>query len=127
MMNGVKHVKLVIVLCGAVGLLDLALPIGGPSLLAGMFELDKLEAVVHAAIFVLPLAMGGVGLWRPPMMPWQAGVALAAFVLGVARFRVWELATHLGAAGLHGSLLLAAVVLGTIAAVVALLRPEAPI
>jgi len=127
MMNGVKQVKLVIVLCGVVGLLGLALPIGGPSLLAGMFEVDKLEAAVDAAIFVLPLAAGVLGLARPPMMPWQAGVALAAFVLGVVRFRVWELAAHLGASGLHGGLLLVAVVAGTIATIAALLRPEAPL
>lgn len=127
MMYGVKHVKLVIFLCGVVGLLDLALPIGGPSLLAGMFEVDKLETAVYAAIFVLPLTVGVLGLARPPMMPWQAGVALAAFVLGVVRFRVWELAAHLVASGLHGALLLAAIVVGTLASIAALLRPEAPL
>ena len=119
-----KHLKLVIVLSAAVGLLAIALPIGGGSLLKGMFELDMLEAVVYAAIFVLPLVMGAAALIRPPMLAWQGGVALAGFVLGVVRFRVWEAIPHLVGGGLHTSLLVTAIVVGTIASVLALLRPE---
>jgi len=120
----VKHLKLVIVLSAAVGLLVIALPIGGGSLLKGMFELDTLEAVVCAAIFVLPLAMGALALARPPMLAWQGGVALAGFVLGVVRFRIWEALPHLIGAGLHTTLAVAAIVVGTVASVLALLRPE---
>jgi len=120
----VKHLKLVIVLSAAVGLLVIALPIGGGSLLRGMFELDMLEAVVYAAIFVLPLVMGAMALVRPPMLAWQGGVALAGFVLGVVRFRVWETLPHLAGAGLHNGLLVAALVVGTLASLLTLLRPE---
>jgi len=121
----VKNWKLALVVCGVVGLLALLVPFSGRSLLVDDFQLDRLAAVVHAAIFVLPLAMGAIGLARSPMPAWQSGVALAACVLGVARFQAWELARHLPSVGARGSLLLAALVLGTVASVVTLLRPEA--
>lgn len=63
---------------------------------------------------------------RPPIQAWQPGVALAGFVLGIVRFHVWETALHLGSAGLPWILLLAAVVAGTIASVIVLIKPEAP-
>jgi hypothetical protein len=122
----VKNVKLVILVCGVLGLAALLVPFGGRSLLTEYFTLDPLGAAVYAAIFLLPAAMAILALSRPPMQAWQPGVALAGFVLGVVRFHVWELATHLGSIGLQGVLLLAALVVGTGAAVVALMRPEAP-
>jgi hypothetical protein len=122
----VKHLKLVIVLCAAVGLLVMALPIGGGSQLAAIYELDRLEAVVYAAIFVLPLVMGAMAMVRPPLLGWQGGVALAGFVLGVVRFRVWDTLPRLGGAGLQTTVVVAAIVIGTLASVTALLRPELP-
>lgn len=121
-----KNVKLVILVCGVLGLAALLVPFGGRSLLTESFTLDPLGAAVYAAIFVLPAAMALLALARPPMQAWQPGVALAGFVLGVVRFHVWELAAHIGSIGLQGVLLLAALVIGTGAAVVALMRPEAP-
>jgi hypothetical protein len=122
----VKHLKLVIVLCAAVGLLVMSLPIGGGSQLRAIYELDPLEAVVYAAIFVLPLVMGAMALVRPPLLGWQGGVALAGFVLGVVRFRVWDTLPRLGGVGLDTTLVVAAIVVGTLASVMALLRPELP-
>jgi hypothetical protein len=120
----VKKLKLALVVCGVLGLVALIAPLGGRSLLGELLELDKVAAIVHAAIFVLPLAMGAVGLARPPMHAWQSGVALAGCVLGVVRLHVWDLALHLPSVGLRGALLLAAVVIGTVAAAATLLRPE---
>ena len=120
-----KNWKRALVVCGVVGLVALIVPFSGRSMLAASFEADRLTALVYAAIFVLPLAMGALGLLRPPMQPWQSGVALAGSVLGVVRFHVWELALHLPSAGVRGALLLGAVVVGTVAAVATLLRPEA--
>lgn len=119
-----KKLKLALVVCGVLGLVALIAPLGGRSLLGELLELDKVAAIVHAAIFVLPLAMGAVGLARPPMQAWQSGVALAGCVLGVVRLHVWDLALHLPSVGLRGALLLAAVVIGTVAAAATLLRPE---
>jgi hypothetical protein len=124
--TNVKPLKVVIVLSAVVGLLEIVLPVGGESLIKQLYELSVLEAVVYAAIFVLPLVMAVAALVRPPMLPWQAGVALAGFVLGVVRFRVWEMLPHLGA-DVHGALRLAAIVVGTIASIVALMKPEAPV
>lgn len=121
-----KPIKLVIVLCSIVGILEIAVPSGGESLLGGMFEISVLEASIYVAIFVLPMVMAIAGLLRPPMLPWQAGVTLASFVLGIVRFRVWQTALHLPSADGHTALRLAVIAIGTAASVVALMRPEAP-
>jgi hypothetical protein len=120
----VKNLKLVILACGVVGLVALIAPLSGRSLLADAFEIDATAAVVYAAIFVLPAVMAVLALARPPMQSWQPGVALAGFVLGIFRFRIWDIALHLGSAGAAFVLLLAAVVIGTAASVLALLKPE---
>lgn len=119
-----KQLKLALVVCGVVGLVALIAPLSGRSLLGELLEIDRLAAVVYAAIFLLPLAMGAIALARPPMKAWQSGVALAGCVLGVVRLHVWDLALHLPGAGLRGVLLLLAIVVGTVAAVATLLRPE---
>lgn len=118
-----KNWKLALVVCGVVGLLALIVP-PGPSLLKESLEADRLGAIVYVAIFLLPAAMGAIGLARPPMQPWQSGVALAGCVLGIVRFHVWELALHLPSAGLRGTLMVAAIAVATVAAVATLLRPE---
>ena len=118
-----KNWKLALVVSGVVGLLALILP-PGTSLLKEAFEADRLGAIVYVAIFGLPLAMGAIGLARRSMQPWQSGVALAGCVLGIVRFQVWNLALHLSSVGLRGTLVLAAIVVATVASVVTLLRPE---
>jgi hypothetical protein len=122
----VKNVKIAILVCGVIGLAALIVPFGGRSLLKEYFDIDPLGAGVYAAIFALPIAMAILALARPPMQSWQPGVALAGFVLGVVRFHVWELVAHLGTAGVQGALIAATLVIGTIAAVAALIKPEAP-
>ena len=121
-----KNLKIVILVCGLVGLVALLVPFAGRSLLKDSFEVAKLDALVYAAVFALPAIMAAMALARPPMQAWQPGVALAGFVLGIVRFRVWDIALHLGSAGLPWILLLAAVGIGTAASVIALIKPEAP-
>ncbi|MEO7731010.1 MAG: hypothetical protein ABIY55_08575 [Kofleriaceae bacterium] len=120
-----KHLKIVILGCAVVGLVALLVPFAGRSLLKDAFELGKLDALVYAAVFALPAIMAAMALARPPMQAWQPGVALAGFVLGIVRFHVWDIALHLGSAGLPWLLLLAAIVAGTTASVIALMKPEA--
>ncbi len=120
-----KHLKIVILVCGVIGLVALIVPFAGRSLLKDAFALGKLDALVYAAVFALPAIMAAMALARPPMQAWQPGVALAGFVLGIVRFRVWDIALHLGSAGLPWILLLAAIVAGTAASVAALIKPEA--
>ena len=119
-----KNLKLALVVCGVLGLAALLVPFGGRSLLIELFDSDPLSALVYAAIFVLPAAMGALALARPPMQAWQSGVALAGCVLGVVRLHVWDLAIHLSSYGMRGALLVAALVIGTAASVAMLLRPE---
>lgn len=121
-----KNLKIVILVCGVVGLVALILPLSGRSLLKDAFEIDTLSALVYAASFALPAIMAAMALARPPMQAWQPGVALAGFVLGFVRFRVWDVALHLGSAGAAWILLLLAIVVGMVASVLALLKPETP-
>jgi hypothetical protein len=121
----VKNAKLALVGCGVLGMVALLGPFHGRSLLVDMLEVDLASALVYAAIFVLPAVMGVLGLARPPLRAWQSGVALAACMLGVVRLHVWDLALHLPSVGLRGVLLVAAIVMGTVASVATLLRPEA--
>jgi hypothetical protein len=120
----VKQAKLALVVSGVVGLAALIMPLSGRSLLIELFDLDRVSAIVYAAIFLLPAAMGAIALARPPIQAWQSGVALAGCVLGVVRLHAWDLALHLTSHGLRGALLLVALVLGTVASVASLLRPE---
>ena len=115
-----KTWKRVLVVCGVIGVVALLVPVDGRMLL----ESDRLAAFVHIAVFVLPAAMGAMALARPPLLAWQSGVALAACVLGVARFHVWELALHLPSVGARGLLLVAATVVAAVASVATLLQPE---
>jgi hypothetical protein len=121
----VKNWKLALVMCGVIGLLALVVPLSGRSLLKEYFQADVLGALVYMAVFVLPGAMGAIALHRPPMRPWQSGVALAGCVLGIARFHVWDLVMHLPGVGLRGVLVLGAIVVATVASVTTLMRPEA--
>ena len=115
-----KNWKRVLIVCGVIGIAALLVPVDRRSLL----EADRLAASVHIAIFVLPAVMGAIGLLRPPMRAWQSGVALAACVLGLVRFHIWELALRLPSAGGRAALLSAAMVIATVASVATLLRPE---
>jgi hypothetical protein len=121
----VKHLKIAILACGVIGLGAFFLPVNDHSLLVAYFEADKPAALVYAAIFVLPAVMGLLAVRRPPMQSWQAGVALASFVLGIVRLQIWDTARHLGDASLQVILLTATVVIGTLAAIGVLLKPEA--
>ena len=119
-----KTLKLALVVCGVLGLAALLVPFAGRSLLVELFEIDRLSALVYAAIFVLPAAMGALALRRPPMQAWQSGVALAGCVLGMVRLHVWDLAIHVSSYGVRGALLVVALVVGTAVSVATLLRPE---
>ena len=119
-----KNLKLALIVCGVLGLTALLVPFGGRSLLVDLFSTDRMSALVYAAIFGLPAAMGAMALNRPPMQAWQSGVALAGCVLGVVRLHVWDLVLHLPSYGARGALLVTALIVGTAAAVATLLRPE---
>ena len=120
----VKNLKLVILLCGLVGLAELILPIGGGSLLKLTFEAAAIQGVVMLAVFALPTVMALIALIKPPMQPWQAGVALSGFAIGIVKFQVWTWLPHLGELDLHGIIKLVVLVVGALASILAVLRPD---
>ncbi|HET9627553.1 MAG TPA: hypothetical protein VFP84_39625 [Kofleriaceae bacterium] len=120
-----KKLKITILVCSLVGLVDLCIPHGiSGSMLGSLFHLDAVQGVLYTAIFALPAIMAAASLARPPMQGWQAGVALAGFVMGVVKFRIWHLVLHLGAASGYGVVLLLAIVIGAVAAIGLMLKPE---
>lgn len=120
-----KKLKVAILLCGLVGLAELVIPLRGGSMVMYLFRLEPAQAIVLLAAFVLPVIMMAMALSRPPTQGWQAGISLAGFVIAVIKFRVWDVIPHLGAAGINGILLVAAILVGAITSVIALIRPEA--
>jgi len=121
----VKKLKVAILLCGLLGLAELVIPFRGASMLRFWFAVEPAQSIVITAAFVLPIFMAAVALARPPIQGWQAGVSLASFLMAAVKFRVWDLLGNLSLAGLHGCLLIGAIVVGAILSLVALIRPEA--
>lgn len=123
--SAVKKLKITILVCSIVGLADLCIPHGiSGSMLGSLFHIDAMQAVLYTAIFALPAIMAAASLAKPPMQGWQAGVALAGFVMGVVKFRVWNLALHLLDQPAHRLALFAAIVVGSVAAIVLMVKPE---
>ena len=119
-----KIAKLGLVVCGLAGLAGLIVPWSGRPVVSELFAGDPVAAIVDVVAFVLPAVMGAIALARPPMRAWQSGIALAGCVLGVVRFQLWDLALHLRHGGMAGGLVLVALVIGTVAAAMTLMRPE---
>ena len=123
--SAVKKLKITILVCSLVGLAELCIPHGiSGSMLASLFHLDVVQAVLYTAIFALPAIMAASSLARPPMQGWQAGVGLAGFVMGVVKFRVWNLALHVLSEPAHRIVLLGAIVVGAIASIGLMVKPE---
>lgn len=120
-----KKLKLAILLCGVIGLAELILPLRGGSMLMYLLRIEPAQAIVLTAAFALPVIMMSMALSRPPTQGWQAGIALAGFVVAAVKLRVWEVIPHLGLAGVNGILFIAAPIVGLLCSAVALLRPEA--
>ena len=120
-----RSARFVIGVCGLIGLVELLVPFHGASKMSVYFALAPVQALTLLAVFALPTAMALLALRRPPLLPWQAGVSLAAFALGVVKLRLWEDLGHLGAIGGHGLAWVGAIVVGALASIGALARPAA--
>ncbi len=100
-----KNLKLLILGFGMLGLLS-QITAPGP---------------IAVVCLLAPVAMGVLGLLRPPL-PWEAaGLALAGFAGVAVRHRYWDVLP----AGFWGRLELGAVALGVVVSVLAMIRPEA--
>ena len=114
-----KFMKLGIVICGALGLAGLFMTDVG-----AMLDRDKVGTSVMLVAFGLPVVVAVMGLMKPPLQAWQAGVALACFALELFKLRIWSMAKVIGDEPTGVKLMLAGAVLGAIASGIAVLRPE---
>lgn len=114
-----KFLKLGIVVCGALGLVGMFMVD-----LGAMLDRDKTGTIVMLIAFALPVVMGVMGLARLPLQAWQAGVALACFALELFKLRIWSMVKVIAEEPTGVKLMLAGAVLGAIASVIAVLRPE---
>jgi hypothetical protein len=115
----VKQLKLGILICGALGLVGMAL-----SGLGMMLQTDRVNTAIMLIAFAIPVVMGAIPIVRPPLQSWQAGVALACFVLTAVKLRLWSAIHELGHMQVGGKLVMAATILGVIVTITAMLKPE---
>lgn len=115
-----KFLKLGIVICGVLGLVGMFM-VG----LGAMLEDKKAGTIVMLIAFGLPVVMAVMGLVKPPLQAWQAGVALACFLLELFMLRIWSMVKVIADEPTGVKLMLAGAALGAIASVIAVLKPEA--
>jgi hypothetical protein len=119
-----KNLKLVILACGIAGLAGLILPLNGGSMIKLFLEFDKVQAILLLAAFALPTIAGAMAMAKPPMAKWQPIVAIAGFGLGAVKFRIWEALPHITDDLIRGILILGGIVLGLVASIMAVMKPE---
>ena len=116
-----KNLKLGVLAFAALGLISLVMEF---EMLKLMLKHDAANTILVLVGFILPLAMGIMGLTKPPFQMWQAGVALAGFALVAIKFRIWSTIKHIGDAPLSGKLTMIAIIGGVIVSALALAKPE---
>ncbi len=119
-----KNMKVLILVFGILGVISLFIPTEGFT----MFAFLKLAGIGYLAPvlggFVLAAVMGAMGLAKPPMQQWQAGLAALGFVAVFVRLKFWQLLKGFGDSPLSGKLLVVAVLGGLIVSIIALAKPE---
>ncbi len=113
-----KQTKFAILALGAVGLLGLVM-----SGILKSFGSDSANVVMVLLGFGLPVAMAAMAL-KNPMQRWQAGVSLAGFGLAALKLRAWEMVKFIGLLPMGLKLAVIACLLGAVAALIALVKPE---
>ncbi|MGE0871553.1 MAG: hypothetical protein AB7P03_23540 [Kofleriaceae bacterium] len=111
--------KLLILVFGALGL-GLVLSDN----IAAAFEHDKANTLFIVGGFAITALMGLLGMIKPPMQGWQATAALAGFAVVAIRTRIWTLIPDVMDQRLRTQLMIVATVGGTIAAVLAVIKPD---
>lgn len=114
----VKLFRLGMLICGALGIVGL-LTIG-----IELMEVQQTNTILLLIAFGLPIVMAAIAFVRPPMQPWQAGVALAGFALAAWKLQVWTLLRLGGDQPLSQWLIVIGTVLGVITSITAIMKPE---
>jgi hypothetical protein len=120
-----KNMKVLILVFGILGVISLFIPTEGFTMFAFLKLAGMGYLVPVLGGFVAAAVMGGMGLAKPPMQQWQAGVAAAGFAAVFVRLKFWQMLKGIGDAPLSGKLLIVAVLGGLIVSIIALAKPEA--
>jgi hypothetical protein len=120
-----KNMKVLILVFGILGVISLFIPTEGFTMFAFLKLAGMGYLVPVLGGFVLAAVMGGMGLAKPPMLQWQAGLAAAGFAMVFVRLKFWQMLKGIGDAPLSGKLLIVAVLGGLIVSIIALAKPEA--
>ena len=115
-----KNLKVGLLICGVLGLVGMVM-----SGLGVMLEHDKLNAIVMLLSFGLPAVMAAAALRRPPLQSWQAGVALAGFVLAAVKLRVWDALRVMSLLPAGYLLMMVGAGVGVIVAIAVMVKPDA--
>jgi hypothetical protein len=121
-----KNMKILILVFAILGIVALFIPMeGGVSLFAMLKAFGAAKQLVPVlAGFGLAAAMGAMGLAKPPMQMWQAGVALAGFGIVFVRTEMWKIADAFKGP-VPIKLLAVAILGGVVTSIIALAKPEA--
>jgi hypothetical protein len=119
-----KNMKVLILVFGILGVISLFIPTEGFTYFALFKAMGMGYLVPVLGGFVLAAVMGGMGLAKPPMLQWQAGLALLGFALVFVRFKMWQALKGIGDAPLSGKLMIVAVLGGIVVSIIALAKPE---
>jgi hypothetical protein len=112
-----RNLKLVILLCG--GALLTMMIMDGLN-----FGEATVDTLIMLAAFALPTVMGLLGTLKPPFQAWQAAMALAGFGVAAVRTKIWEQLPNFGDASGKGKAAMIVLVVGVVASLVAMLKPE---
>jgi len=115
----VKNLKLVILICGALGLAGMLM-----SGIGAMLSGDKVNTIIMLIAYGLPVLMAVMALGKPPFQAWQAGVSLACFGLAAVKLRLWETIKLIADVPTELKLMLIGAGLGVLVAIIALFKPE---
>ncbi|MBA3503753.1 MAG: hypothetical protein M4D80_10700 [Myxococcota bacterium] len=116
--------KVLILVFGILGVISLFIPTEGFTMFAFLKLAGMGYLVPVLGGFVLAAVMGAMGLAKPPMQQWQAGLAAAGFAMVFVRLKFWQMIKGIGDAPLSGKLLIVAVLGGLIVSILALAKPE---
>ena len=120
----VRNLKLFILLFGALGLASAFIPGGGFTLFEAWKAAGTGQLVIMLVAFALPVAMGIIGLAKPPAAAWQGIVALAGFALAGFKMEVWKGIGEVMELPINFKLLLVAVFAGAVVSLLATIKPE---
>ncbi len=114
-----KNLKLVILICGALGLAGMLM-----SDIGARLSSDKVTTVIMLVAYGLPVLMAVMALGKPPFQAWQAGISLACFGLAAVKLRLWETIKQIADFPTDYKLMMVGAGLGVIGAIIALFKPE---